>query len=111
MALRGEGTIVHISSDASVSAYPRWGAYSVSKAAFDHLARLLSAELADLGVRVFSVDPGEMDTEMHRDAVPDADRTRLARPEVVAERIRSMIEGNSVSSGARVEAANHPGAL
>jgi len=31
MALRGEGTIVHISSDASVAAYPRWGAYSVSK--------------------------------------------------------------------------------
>src|SRR6266850_8089435 len=42
MALRGEGTIVHISSDASVAAYPRWGAYSVSKAAFDHLARVLA---------------------------------------------------------------------
>src|SRR5215510_6188884 len=47
MALRGGGTIVHISSDASVAAYPRWGAYSVSKAGLDHLGRVLAAELAD----------------------------------------------------------------
>src|SRR5690349_12122732 len=32
MALRGSGTIVHISSDAAVEAYPRWGAYSIAKA-------------------------------------------------------------------------------
>ena len=106
MALRGEGTIVHISSDASVAAYPRWGAYSVSKAAFDHLARVLAAEIADLGVRVFSVDPGEMDTDMHAAAMPDADRASLARPEAVAQRIVSMIEEGSVPGGARVEAAS-----
>ncbi len=106
MALRGEGTIVHISSDASVAAYPRWGAYSVSKAAFDHLARVLAAEIGDLGVRVFSVDPGEMDTDMHAAAMPDADRASLARPEAVAQRIVSMIEEGSVPGGARVEAAS-----
>src|SRR3954470_18791823 len=55
MALRGAGTIVHISSDAAVEAYPRWGAYSVAKAAQDHLSRLFASELGDLGVRVFSV--------------------------------------------------------
>jgi NAD(P)-dependent dehydrogenase (short-subunit alcohol dehydrogenase family) len=105
MALRGEGTIVHISSDASVEAYPRWGAYSVSKAAFDHLARVFAAELADLGVRVFSVDPGEMDTQMHADAMPEADRASLARPADVARRIVSMISGQGVVSGARAVAA------
>jgi NAD(P)-dependent dehydrogenase (short-subunit alcohol dehydrogenase family) len=105
MALRGEGTIVHITSDASVAAYPRWGAYSVSKAAFDHLARVLSAELGELGVRVFSVDPGEMDTEMHRAAMPDADRASLARPDAVAKGIVAMIESASVPGGARLEAA------
>lgn len=104
MALRGGGTIVHISSDASVAAYPRWGAYSVSKAGFDHLARLLAVELGAFGVRIFSVDPGEMDTAMHADAVPDADRSMLARPEVVARRIVSMIERGTVPQGARVEA-------
>lgn len=105
MALRGEGTIVHVTSDASVAAYPRWGAYSVSKAAFDHLARVMAAELGELGVRVFSVDPGEMDTVMHADAMPDADRAALARPETVAAQIATMIERESVPHGARVLAS------
>jgi NAD(P)-dependent dehydrogenase (short-subunit alcohol dehydrogenase family) len=104
MALRGEGTIVHVTSDASVEAYPRWGAYSVSKAAFDHLARVFAAELGDLGVRVFSVDPGEMDTAMHADAMPDADRASLARPDDVARRIVAMIQKGGIASGARVSA-------
>jgi NAD(P)-dependent dehydrogenase (short-subunit alcohol dehydrogenase family) len=104
MALRGEGTIVHVSSDAAVSAYPRWGAYGVSKAAQDHLSRVWAAELGDLGVRVFHVDPGEMDTEMHAQAIPDADRARLARPGDVAERIARMIASEAIASGARLEA-------
>ena len=104
MALRGEGVIVHLSSDAAVAAYPRWGAYGVSKAAQDHLSRQWAAELGELGVRVFAVDPGEMDTEMHARAMPDADRSTLAEPRRVAYRIAEMIESGSVAGGSRVEA-------
>ena len=104
MALRKTGTIVHISSDASVNAYPHWGAYSVSKAALDHLSRIWAAELADRGVRVLSVDPGEMDTAMHRAALPDADPAALARPEAVAARIVELLQDGTVPSGSRVEA-------
>ena len=87
MALRGGGTIVHISSDAAVHAYARWGAYGVSKAALDHLGRSWAAELGELGVRSLVVDPGEMDTAMHAAAMPEADRSTLARPADVARRI------------------------
>jgi NAD(P)-dependent dehydrogenase (short-subunit alcohol dehydrogenase family) len=104
MALRKTGTIVHISSDASVNAYERWGAYSVSKAALDHLSRLWAAELAERGVRVLSVDPGEMDTTMHQAAMPDADPSSLARPDHVAARILELLRDGSVPSGSRVEA-------
>jgi NAD(P)-dependent dehydrogenase (short-subunit alcohol dehydrogenase family) len=104
MALRKSGTIVHISSDASVNAYPHWGAYSVSKAALDHLSRLWAAELEDRGVRVLSVDPGEMDTVMHRQAIPEANPATLARPEDVATRIVAMIRDGSLPSGSRIEA-------
>jgi NAD(P)-dependent dehydrogenase (short-subunit alcohol dehydrogenase family) len=105
MALRGSGTIVHVSSDAAVEAYPRWGAYGVSKAAQDHLARVLAAELDGTGVRVLAVDPGEMDTRMHADAVPDADRAALQRPADVAARIVAMIEDDArAPSGARLVA-------
>jgi NAD(P)-dependent dehydrogenase (short-subunit alcohol dehydrogenase family) len=104
MALRKTGTIVHISSDASVNAYERWGAYSVSKAALDHLSRLWAAELAERGVRVLAVDPGEMNTVMHRQALPDADSTTLANPEHVARRILELLRDERVPSGSRVEA-------
>jgi len=104
MALREKGTIVHVSSDASVNAYSHWGAYSVSKAALDHLSRLWAAELGERHVRSFSVDPGEMDTAMHAAAMPDADRATLARPEAVAARIVALIRSNTTPNGARVEA-------
>jgi len=95
MALHGGGTLVHISSDAAVSAYPRWGAYGISKAAQDHLSRILAAELAETGVRVLAVDPGDMDTKMHLDAIPDADRSQLQQPVDVARRIVDMIEDDA----------------
>jgi NAD(P)-dependent dehydrogenase (short-subunit alcohol dehydrogenase family) len=105
MALRGRGTIVHVSSDAAVSAYPRWGAYGVSKAAQDHLSRILAAELDGTGVRVLAVDPGEMDTEMHAAAIPDADRAALTRPADVAAKIVAMVrDAARAPSGARLEA-------
>jgi NAD(P)-dependent dehydrogenase (short-subunit alcohol dehydrogenase family) len=104
MALRTSGTIVHVSSDAAVNAYPRWGAYGVSKAALDHLSRSLAVELAEHGVRVFSVDPGEMDTDMHRAALPGADPAQLSSPDAVAEKIVDMLVSDAVAPGARLEA-------
>jgi NAD(P)-dependent dehydrogenase (short-subunit alcohol dehydrogenase family) len=54
-------------------------------------------------VRVLAVDPGEMDTVMHAAAVPDADRSALARPADVAARIVQMIEDDArAPSGARL---------
>lgn len=105
MVLRGRGTVLHVSSDAAVEAYPRWGAYGLSKAAQDHLGRVLAAELEGTGVRVVSVDPGEMDTQMHRDALPEADAAALLRPEQVARRVVRLLEDEGVRSGSRVAAA------
>jgi NAD(P)-dependent dehydrogenase (short-subunit alcohol dehydrogenase family) len=105
MLLRGRGLVVHVSSDAATNAYPRWGAYGVSKAALDHLSRIWAAELAESGVRFISIDPGEMDTAMHAAAIPDADPATLARPEDVAARIAKFLGGPPPVSGQRFEAA------
>jgi len=112
MVLRGDGTIVNITSDAAVEPYPRWGAYGASKAALDQLGRILAAELADTGVRVLTVDPGEMNTRMHADAVPEADPATLADPEVVAARIVALLAdpGDAAPvSGSRVAVRVEPG--
>jgi NAD(P)-dependent dehydrogenase (short-subunit alcohol dehydrogenase family) len=106
MALRKTGVIVNISSDGAVEAYPSWGVYSVSKAALDHLTRIAAAELADTSVRFLAVDPGEMNTRMHRDALPDADPASLESPEVVAETIVKMIQqADQIPSGSRLIAS------
>jgi NAD(P)-dependent dehydrogenase (short-subunit alcohol dehydrogenase family) len=103
MALNGRGVVVNVSSDAAVEPYPHWGAYGASKAALDHLSRIWAAELADSGVRVLAVDPGEMATRMHADAIPDADPASLTDPADAAARIVAMI-GDPIraASGARL---------
>jgi NAD(P)-dependent dehydrogenase (short-subunit alcohol dehydrogenase family) len=93
MALRGRGAVVLVSSDAATSAYPGWGAYGVSKAALEHLGRIWQEELGAAGVRFLTVDPGEMDTRMHRDAVPDTDPSTLPRPEQGAARVLDALRG------------------
>ena len=99
MLLRGRGVIVNISSDAATAAYERWGAYGVSKAALEQLGRIWAAELAGTGVRVITVDPGEMNTRMHAEAMPDADPATLADPACVAERIADLIAAESGPGG------------
>jgi NAD(P)-dependent dehydrogenase (short-subunit alcohol dehydrogenase family) len=106
MALRRTGLVLALSSDAGVVGYPKWGAYGVSKAALDHLMRSWAAELREDGVRFLSVDPGEMDTRMHADADPGADRSRLAPPAEVAGLLADLIaNAEAWPSGSRLEAA------
>jgi NAD(P)-dependent dehydrogenase (short-subunit alcohol dehydrogenase family) len=83
--------IVNVSSDAAITPYAGWGAYSASKAALHHLSRIWSEELASEGIRIISVDPGDMDTPSHALAVPDADRSTLKSPETAAREIAELI--------------------
>ncbi len=92
MRARGGGLIVNVTSDAAVNAYPGWGAYGTSKAALDHLSRILAAELTDTGIRVLSADPGNMNTQMHRDAEPGEDLSGLPLPESVAPAFVDAVE-------------------
>lgn len=81
------------------------GVYGSSKAALDHLTRTFAAELSGSGVRVLSIDPGEMDTAMHRAAIPAADPSTLSRPDDVARRIAHILaRADLYPSGARVVA-------
>jgi NAD(P)-dependent dehydrogenase (short-subunit alcohol dehydrogenase family) len=84
MKKNGGGTIVNVSSDAAVEAYPGWGGYGSAKAALEHMSRILAAELDGSGIGVIVADPGDMDTELHRLAVPDADPSELGDPRAVA---------------------------
>ena len=92
MKKRGSGVIINVTSDAGVEAYAGWGGYGVSKAALEHLSRTLAEELKDTGVRVFVVDPGDMNTVMHQHAEPGVDLSGLPHPSVAAPAFVRLVD-------------------
>jgi len=99
MRANGAGTIVNISSDAAIQAYPGWGGYGASKAALEHLSRVLAAELEGTAIRVYTVDPGDMNTQMHREAEPGVDLSHLPGPEISAPAIVRLLTHETAPFG------------
>jgi NAD(P)-dependent dehydrogenase (short-subunit alcohol dehydrogenase family) len=94
------GTIVNVTSDAAVEAYEGWGGYGSSKAALEQVSAVLAVEHPD--VRVLTVDPGDMRTEMHRDAFPGEDISDRPLPEAVVPGLVALIESDHPSGRTRV---------
>ena len=90
-----DATIIAITSDAAVEAYPAWGAYGASKAALEHASRILAAEHPEW--RVLVVDPGDMRTEMHQDAFPGEDISDRPPPEDSVPGLLALIDGSHPS--------------
>ena len=84
--------VVDITSDASVEPYEGWGGYGATKAALDHAGRVLAAERPDL--RVLTIDPGDMRTQMHQDAFPGEDISDRPLPAEVVPALLSLIDGS-----------------
>ncbi|HEX3369921.1 MAG TPA: SDR family oxidoreductase [Candidatus Cybelea sp.] len=105
MARSEVSTIVNVTSDAGAEAYPTWGGYGATKAALEHVSRVLAAELAGRSTRVLVFDPGDMNTAMHRDAIPDADPNQLRDP---ADSTRALLRAIAEMDGgyARVRASD-----
>lgn len=74
MKRQGAGRIVNLTSPASRMALPNYAAYAASKAGVDSITRAAAIALAPFGVRVNSVAPGMMDTEMQRSTEADLAR-------------------------------------
>ena len=60
----GGGTIINISSQAANRASPHNGPYAVAKSGVNNLTQTLATEMAPLGIRVNSVSPGPIPTEV-----------------------------------------------
>jgi NAD(P)-dependent dehydrogenase (short-subunit alcohol dehydrogenase family) len=83
--------ILNLTSDAAVEAYEGWGGYGSSKAALEQLTAILAAEHP--GLRIHSVDPGDMRTQMHQDAFPGEDISDRPPPEDSVPGLLALIEG------------------
>ena len=89
---RSRGRIVNVTSDAAVEAYEGWGGYGASKAALEQLTSVLAAEQPEL--RVYAVDPGDMNTRMQQEAYPGEDVSDRPPPESAVPGLLVLVEGD-----------------
>ena len=86
------GRIVNVTSDAAVEPYEGWGGYGSSKAALEQLTAVFAAEQPRL--RVYAVDPGDMNTRMHQEAFPGEDISDRPAPAESVPGVLRLIEGD-----------------
>lgn len=78
MMVGGYGSIVNISSIVGHRGYKGVAAYASTKAALDGLTRGMASELGSMGIRVNSVSPGFMETDMTSE-LTDKQKARITR--------------------------------
>ena len=78
-----DASIVFTSSGVVPRPRAYWGAYLVSKWGSEGLMRLLADELENERIRVNSLNPGKVRTEMRLQAYPAEDRSTLPEPDTV----------------------------
>lgn len=94
--MRGQkgGHIINISSESAMEHYPGNGAYGVSKHALNALGEYIQRENQDLGIRVDTICPGMVVTEMSQNA-PGLDHSKSLMPEDVAELVLWLLSRRS----------------
>lgn len=90
--LKPNARVINVTSDAGVGAYAGWGGYGSSKAALEHLSAIFAAE--NPSMRVYWVDPGDMNTQMQQDAFPGEDVSDRPPPEESVPGFIELIEGD-----------------
>lgn len=84
MRQQREGHIIHISSEAGIEYYTETGAYTVSKFGLNTLGELMQRENQAFGIRVNTICPGMVVSEMSQDA-PGLNREHCLYPEDIAD--------------------------
>jgi NAD(P)-dependent dehydrogenase (short-subunit alcohol dehydrogenase family) len=100
-ALKLDACVMNITSDAGVEAYGGWGGYGSSKAALEHLTHIFAEENPSL--RVYWVDPGDMQTQMQQEAFPGEDISDRALPEESVPGLLALIAGDLPSGRYRTQ--------
>lgn len=77
MESRGKGSIIFITSMSAIMGLPHTIAYTAAKSALQGMVRCLASELSPHGIRVNSIAPGWIETEMLRQSfIGDSNREK-----------------------------------
>lgn len=102
------GRVIFVTSGITQRAVAYWGAYAVTKAALEALARTYAAEVAKTKVRVNLVNPGPTRTRMRAQAFPGEDPESLKPPEAVTEAFVALAEPAFTGNGLWIAADEAP---
>jgi len=83
--------ILNVASTAGVTPRPGWLAYASSKSAVVSMGETLTNELAEYGIKVYTISPGRCATELRRKLAPEEDPSTIMQPEDVATVIANLI--------------------
>ena len=85
LILKSKGTVIFTADDLATLGKAYWGQYGVGKAAIVQFAQILAQECENQGVKVITITPPPMHTQMRAKAWPAEDPEKLAKPKAVAD--------------------------
>ncbi len=92
MRKQAAGTIINISSMASVDPFPGFSVYGACKAWVNLFTKAMADEGRPLGIRVFAVAPGAVETAMLRQNFPDIPAAQTLDPDDVADLVEALCD-------------------
>ncbi len=98
------GSIINIGSTVTKVMLPTYGAYSATKGAVEQITKVLAKELGSRGIRVNTISPGPVDTELFRSGKSEeqiahfaslAALGRIGKPEEIADMVALIVDQQS----------------
>ena len=92
-----------LSSSVALEVRPFWGAYSISKAALQHMIKIWAMENKNNKLSISIINPGKTKTKMRRQAMPGENQNDLQNPKKVAEAILDVIFSKEIYKGTVID--------
>ena len=92
-----------LSSSVALEVRPFWGAYSISKAALQHMIKIWAMENKNNKLSISIINPGKTKTKMRRQAMPGENQNDLQHPKKVAEAIVEVIFSKEIYKGTVID--------
>ena len=92
-----------LSSSVALEAKPFWGAYSISKAALQHMVKIWAMENKNNKLSISIINPGKTKTKLRRQAMPGENQNDLQHPKKVAEAILDAIFSKEIYKGTVID--------
>lgn len=97
MIRRRSGYIINISSGAGKAGFANLSVYCASKFGVIGITESLAEEVSDYGIKVFSVCPGAVATQMQKKFMSNEEferhRNQMIQPEEVAQKVLQLVKG------------------